>query len=108
MSSGRSLRVLRVHFAAVNDAAFSPDSKWVVTAGPQSGGLWNARTGRLLFLLRGPARRLFSAAFDPRGRRVVAGGEDGTVRLYDCAVCGRLDALVALAEARLAGARRAP
>ena len=33
---------------------------------------------------------------------VVTAGEDGTVRTYDCTVCGDLDDLIQLAEERLA------
>ena len=60
------------------------------------------RTGKLLFLLRGHDGILRSAAFAPGGHTVVTAGEDGTVRTYDCKVCGDLDDLIQLAEERLA------
>ena len=40
-----------------------------------------------------------------RSRRV---GQDGTVRLWACTICGGIDELVALADARLAAHRRVP
>jgi WD40 repeat protein len=50
VNSGELLRVLRGHFAVVTDAAFSPDGRWIVTAGPTTAGLWNVKTGKLLYL----------------------------------------------------------
>ena len=47
-----------------------------------------------------------SVAFDPSGRTIVTGGVDGTVRRYDCEICGGLGGLVELAERRLAATGR--
>ncbi len=106
-TSGAPLQVLRGHFAIVSDARFSPDGRWVVTAGPVTAGLWSAVSGRLVYLLQGHEGKLLSVAFAPDGRRIATGGEDGTVRLYRCAICGGSDELVALADARLARTGRA-
>ena len=64
--------------------------------------LWDARSGQLVYFLRGPTEKLTSATFDPSSGRIVTASEDGTVRTYRCDVCGGLDSLVALAKARLA------
>jgi hypothetical protein len=40
------------------------------------------------------------------GRTIVTGGADGTVRTYDCEICGDLGEPVQLAERRLAATRR--
>jgi len=100
--TGEPRRVLGGHFALVSDARFSDDGRWIVTAGPGTAGIWEVRTGKLLFLLRGHDGILRSAAFAPGGHTVVTAGEDGTVRTYDCKVCGDLDDLIQLAEERLA------
>ena len=34
------------------DARFSPDGRWVVTAGPVTAGLWSATSGRLVYFLQ--------------------------------------------------------
>ena len=98
--------VLRAHFAAVSDARFSDDGRWLVTAGPGNGGLWDVRSGRLLFFLRGffvgRAHSLRAAAFLPGSHRIFAAAEDGTVRTYTCQVCGDTRALDKLAATRLA------
>jgi WD40 repeat protein len=85
----------------VQDAGFSRDGRWVVTAGPGRAGLWDAGSGGLVTLLRGHRGRVTSAAFSPNGRAIVTGGVDGTVRTYRCDICGGLGELVRLAGRRL-------
>jgi WD40 repeat protein len=104
--SGALLQVLLGHFAIVSDARFSADGRWVVTAGPGTAGLWRASSGRLIYLLQGHKGKLLSVAFAPDGRRIATGGQDGTVRLFGCTMCGGTSELVALADARLAGTGR--
>jgi WD40 repeat protein len=41
-TTGVTLHTLRGHFNVVNDAEFSPDGRWVVTAGPITAGLWRS------------------------------------------------------------------
>ena len=101
VETGELLRVLRGHFALVADAAFSPDGRWIVTAGPTTAGLWNIRTGKLLYLT-GHRRLLTSVSFDAKGERILTSSRDGTIRLYTCEICGSPAQLVARAEARLA------
>jgi len=93
------------HSAVVSDAAFSADDRWVAVAGPGEAGILDARTGERILLIDGADRILTSIAFSPRGWRIVTGGESGTVRTYDCRLCGGVDELVTLAEARLAELR---
>ena len=94
------------HFAIVSDARFSPDGRWVVTAGPGTAGLWSAASGSLVYYLQGHSGKLLSVAFAPDSRRIATGGSDGTVREWPCCICGDLDELVELANARLAGTGR--
>jgi WD40 repeat protein len=101
-ADGSLVRVLKAHVGRVADARFSGDGRWIVTAGPGAAGIWNAESGRLLFYLRGHDGPLTGAAFAPDGRTIVTSGVDGTVRTYDCQVCGGVDELVALARQRLA------
>ena len=97
----RAATVLRGHFKVVSDAEFSPDGRWVVTAGPKTAASGTPlRPARVL--PPGRPDRLTSATFDPSSGRIVTASEDGTVRAYRCDVCGGLDSLVALAKSRLA------
>ena len=74
------MHLLRGHFAIVSAARFSPDGRWVVTAGPGTAGLWNAASGSLVYFLQGHEGKLLSVAFAPDSRRIATGGMDGTVR----------------------------
>ena len=110
VSTGAPIHVLRGHFSAVQGARFSPDGRWIVTAGPRTAGLWDARTGEFFAptgladpFLRGPLRGpISSAVFTPDGLRIVTASGDGTVRTYLCAPCGRIDELLRIARARVA------
>jgi WD40 repeat protein len=106
VATGDQLLVLQGHFGPVQDAQFSPDGRWVVTAGPGRTGLWDAHNGALVTLLRGHRGPVASAAFAPNGRTILTGGVDGTVRTYRCDICGPLDELVGLADLRLAATGR--
>jgi WD40 repeat protein len=99
--SGTPLHKLVGHFGAVVDVSFSPDGRWLVSAGPSAAILWNVATGERIFYLRGHRPTLTSASFSPDSRRIVTASTDGTVRVYDCEVCGGLDSLIRLAERRL-------
>jgi WD40 repeat protein len=93
-------RLEEAQSASVEDARFSPDGRWLVTAGPKSARLWTAggQGGRYLY---GPKPPVSAVAFDARSRAVLTREGDGTVRRWECDLCGRLAELVALGEARL-------
>jgi WD40 repeat protein len=93
------LYVLRGHGGTVFDASFSPNGQWVVTAGPATAGLWDARTGERIYFLQGHKGPLRAAAFSGP-TLIVTRGADG-VRSFDCDTCGDLAALRELAEERL-------
>jgi WD40 repeat protein len=90
------------HVAAINEARFSPDGRWIVTAGPSAAGIWQARTGDLLYFIRGHRSAVRAATFVRDSTRMLTAGADGTLRDYRCDLCGELPALQKLARARLA------
>ena len=97
-------RSLRWHFGPLAGAAFSPDGRWVVTAGPSTAGVGSVLTGRRLLLLRGHTRPLIGAAFAGHdGRTLVTASKDGTLRAYRCDICGGVRELILVAERRMRG-----
>jgi WD40 repeat protein len=108
--SGEQVSLLRFHQGAVNDVAFSKDGRWLATAGPTAVGIWQTqKRGRWLthplsavrapLTITNPA--VNSVAFSPRGWRIVFGSKDGSVRTFDCTLCGGIKQLTAMAKARL-------
>jgi WD40 repeat protein len=93
------------HNSAVRDAEFSPDGRWLVSASGRA-AIWDTRDGTVIVRLQGHEGSVASAAFDPSGRWIVTGGDDHTVRVYRCAICGGVADLLALSRARLAIAGR--
>jgi WD40 repeat protein len=90
-----------IHSGSVSDARFSPDGRWVVTAGPVVAGLWNARTGEFVALLRGPKTRVTAAAFSADSRTITTAERGGAVKRFRCDWCGTADELLVLADARM-------
>ena len=93
------------HNSRVNDASFSPDGRWLATSTIRA-SLWDVADGQVVLRLRGHDGSITAVAFDPSGRSIVTGGEDGTVRTYRCQICEGTDVLTALAEERLAATGR--
>jgi WD40 repeat protein len=102
-ATGRLFRKLKFHVSTVSRAAFSPDGRWVVTAGPTTAGIWQARSGKLLYFLDNAHGNLTWAAWAPDSLRIVAGDTGGGVESFTCPLCARTPELVAQAKARLAG-----
>ena len=76
----------------VRGVAFSPDGRRLasvsggVTVYPDCGvAVWDARSGKEVFRLRGHVGGLGSVAFSPDGRRLASAGLDQTVKLWDAA-----------------------
>jgi len=63
--------------------SYSPDGKYIATAGSLGAFLWDAETGALLRTIRGHTDWVMSVAFSPDGKRVLMGSDDGIARLWD-------------------------
>jgi WD40 repeat protein len=86
--SARGYRPLRGHGNGVLHVQFSPDSKYLATAGADGTvRIWEAATGKVLHNFAGQAEKV---AFSPDGRSLATAGgngyrptEPGEVRLWD-------------------------
>jgi WD40 repeat protein len=108
--SGAEVAVLRGHSGGVNDITFSADGRWIASAGPLSAGIWQVGKGvrawpdTPLYFVDGDAARtprLDRVAFSPKGWRLLTGWRLGNVRVFDCALCGGVKELQAIAKSRL-------
>jgi eukaryotic-like serine/threonine-protein kinase len=72
------------HPRPVQDAAFSPDGKIVVTGGDDGiARFWDAATGRSVGSNLVHPREVTSVAFSPDGQTILTGSIDGMARLWD-------------------------
>jgi WD40 repeat protein len=81
--------VIHIANADANCAAFSPDSKWIISGRlnhDYSVRVWDAATGKELRKHPGHAAPVTSIAFYPDGRRAVSASLDGTVRHWPARV----------------------
>jgi WD40 repeat protein len=85
VGTGQSISTFTGHPTWVWNAAFSPDSNLVVTAGSLGGTarVWETKTGKERVVLRGHQAFVVSAVFSPDGRFVLTTGNDGTARLWE-------------------------
>ena len=72
------------HNRAVIAVAVSPDGRWAVSYSSDSVAFWETATGRLnRTVTTAEAGAVLCAAFAPDGQRVVTGGMDRQVKLWD-------------------------
>jgi WD40 repeat protein len=107
VSSGALRALLRQHSGPVLDVDFSADGRWLASAGPLSAGIWKTRkVGQWptspVYFVRGPTRPVSAVDFSPHRWNLVMGSRDGSVRTFECKLCGRIKELTAIGAARLA------
>lgn len=90
--SGRETLVFQGHSQEVWSAAFSPDGKWLASAGGNpttaTGAVteirvWNVATGEERLHLKGPFRVVWSVAISPDGKYLAAGGTNQIIKVWD-------------------------
>lgn len=83
IATGKLSHVLRGHTAAIQAIEYSPDGKYIATAGhDQTIRVWDSATGNPVITFAGHTKRVTCLAFDPKQRLLASGSYDGTVRLW--------------------------
>jgi len=68
----------------VIDLAFSPDDRFLPTAGADASVcIWAAATGERVAALTGQLNGFTAVAWSPNGDRLLGGGEDGAITIWD-------------------------
>ncbi len=75
-------------------ASFNPEGNRVLTAGTDAARIWDAATGKPLFVLSGHKGPVFHANYSGDGHRIVTASADATARIWDAATGQKLAALV--------------
>jgi RNA polymerase sigma factor (sigma-70 family) len=86
-AAGRVVRELEAPPIAYNSLAFSPDGKLLTSAAGGQLRLWEAATGKLLWLhkFQDPTTAAHSVAFSPDGRALATAGYKPSVRVWELA-----------------------
>jgi WD40 repeat protein len=86
-TTGSPLRALGGHVGSIHTLVFSPDSRWLISAG--SDGIiriWDMPEGPLFGTLereKGRAATIYALAFSPDGKLLASGGSDRLIHLWD-------------------------
>ncbi|HYY59158.1 MAG TPA: WD40 repeat domain-containing protein [Pyrinomonadaceae bacterium] len=94
----------------LSSAAFSPDSKYIVTSGLDGvASIWDWESGRAspVAKLKGHTESVNSAVFSPDGKYVVTASLDGTARIWEAGT-GRSLAILSGHQSGLSHARFSP
>ncbi len=69
----------------IRDVAFSPDSRFVISAGDSAAHLWSVETGAEIRRFTIPGAKVYAAVFSHDGKYIATGSDDKTARIWDVA-----------------------
>ena len=91
LSTHKQVQLLQ-HFAPVTEVAFSGDGRFILTLSGASAWLWDATNGKQIRQLSDP-NGITAIGFLGVTGRIVTGGQDGTLRMWDATTGAQLLAL---------------
>ncbi len=72
------------HKKPIDCIAFSPDGRWIATAGDDNAlCLWSASDGTLRRTIQGHQGHIMAVNFSPDSQRVITGAQDNTAKVWD-------------------------
>ena len=84
--TGQIRRLLKGHRSSINDLAFSPNSRHLLSGSfDHTARLWDVSAGKVKHVLRGHTDDIYAVAFSPDGRRLVTGSLDNSLKLWNAA-----------------------
>jgi ribosome assembly protein 4 len=72
------------HQKQVNHVAFSPDGRWIASAGFDNAvKIWEGKTGKFVASLRGHVAAVYRLAWSADSRMLISASKDTTLKLWD-------------------------
>ena len=79
--------ILYGHTDVINDVAYSPDGRYILTASrDKTVKVWHVATGKMLLTIHGHTDAVSSAEYSPDGRSILTVGYDNTVKVWDAVI----------------------
>lgn len=83
VSTGKYIKILRIHSHFLKSAIYSPDGKYIVSTDLGSIQIWEASTGVCLKILKNLLGFISSIAFSPDGQRIIGSSYDNIIGMID-------------------------